>query len=303
MSDSNFASYSSYVPTGNEQLFTAGPNLREEAPVHRTSSIAGVMTETTEKNIDRGNSGHDTSVDGWKATARSTTGRAIAAADIGPDTLITLNGVQAKASFWVSEGRLTKGADGSYQEGSGPVEALQLVQGDIAPIPDAVMEGVNAALEPLPQESLEMITATGISVALGRSDDASLVRKFAQASGIELADAGQRLTAVKAVYQAQADNAIRSRSGISAAEAPAFWEWCRQNHQGQLQDAIGKQMYAADVSGYKALADRWMSSTPPTLAALTAGGIPTRKDGSGVLQCNVRGQWMTPAAAARAGLI
>ena len=300
MSD-NFQSYSTYVPTGTEELFTAGPNLREDSPVHRTSSTNGVMTESTESNIDRGNSGHDSS-EGWQATARSTTGRAISATDITADTLISFDGMQAKASFWVSEGRLTKAADGSYTEGSGPVEAPAEIQGDISPIPDQIMAGVNAALEPLPQASLEMVTAHGISVALGRSDDASLTRKFAQASGIELADSHERLTAVKAVYQAQADNAIRSRSGISAADAPEFWTWCRANHQGQLQDAIGRQLHAADVSGYKALADRWVSSTAPSLAALQAGGIPTRKH-DGALQCNVRGQWMTPAAAARAGLI
>ena len=298
----NFQSYSAYVPSGHEELFTAGPNLREDAPVHRTSTTNGVMTETTEKNIDRGNSGHDTTAEGWPATARSTTGRAISAADITADTLISFDGMQAKASFWVSEGRLTKGADGSYTLGSGPVEAPAEIHGDISPIPDHVMDGVNAALEPLPQESLDMITAHGVSVALGRSDDASLVRKFAQASGIELADASQRLDAVKAVYQQQADLAIRSRSGITAADTNDFWLWCRASHQGQLQDAVSKQLHAADLSGYKALADRWLASTPPTLAALTAGGIPTRTN-NGVLQCNVQGQWMTPAAAARAGLV
>lgn len=302
MSD-NFQSYSTYVPTGNEELFTAGPNLREEAPVHRTSSTAGVMTQTTEANIDRGNSGHEASTQGWQATARTTTGRAVSQADIGPDTLVEFDGMQAKASFWVSEGRLTKAADGSYTEGSGPVEAPAEIQGDIAPIPDHIMDGINAAIEPLPQSSLEMITAHGISVALGRSDDASLVAKFAKASGIELADAGQRLDAVKGIYQQQANSAIQSRAGIGAADAPEFWQWCKANHQGQLQDAIGKQMYSADVSGYTALANRWMAATPPTLAALQAGGIPTRKDGSGAIQCQIRGQWMTPSAAAKAGLI
>ena len=282
MSD-NFQSYSTYVPTGNEELFAAGPQIRENSPVHRTSSTSGVMTHSTESDTGRGNSGHDASTQGWQATARSTTGRAVSQADIGPDTLLEFDGVQAKASFWLSEGRLTKAADGSYTEGSGPAEAPQEVQGDISPIPDHIMEGVNAALEPLPQGSLDSITARGVSVALGRSPDSTLVSEFAKASGIELADAGQRLDAVKAVYQQQANNAIQSRSGITAADAPEFWEWARAGHSGQLQDAISKQLHAADVSGYSALANRWMSETPPTLAALTAGGIPTRKDGSGAI--------------------
>ncbi|NMM06342.1 hypothetical protein [Polaromonas sp.] len=302
MSD-NFQSYSTYVPQGNEETFSRGPQIREEMPIHRTSSIAGVMTESSEKNIDRSDSGHDTTTGGWLASARSTTGRAVSQADITPDTLISFDGMQAKASFWVSEGRLSKGADGSYTEGAGPVEAPQVVQGDIAPIPDAVMEGVNAALEPLPQSSLDMITAHGISVALGHQDDASLTRRFAQVSGLELADSHERLTAIKAVYQKQADHAIQSRAGVSAADAPEFWQWCRTNHQGQLQDALGKQLHAADVSGYTALANRWLSSTAPSLNALKAGGIPVRTNGSGVNECYIRGSWMTPSAAARAGLV
>ncbi|NMM09968.1 MAG: hypothetical protein HHJ16_06820 [Polaromonas sp.] len=297
---SNFQSYSAYVP--EEEIFqTHGPQIREEMPVHRVTSAGNIITESSDT-ISRGNSGHESS-EGWEATARSTAGRAISAADINPDTLISFDGMQAKASFWVSEGRLTKGADGTYVAGSGPVEAPQNIQGDISYIPDAVMEGVNAALEPLPQESLEMITAQGIGVALGRLDDASLTRKFSQASGLELADSQQRLTAIKAVYQQQADSAIQSRSGIGAADAPEFWAWAKANHQGQLQDAINKQLRSADVGGYKALADNWLSSTPPSLNALRAGGVPVRTNGSGVHECQVNGHWMTPAAAARAGLV
>ena len=122
----NFQSYSTFVPTGTEELFTAGPSLRQDSPVIRTSSTNGVMTETAETCYERGDSGHATS-EGWQATARTTTGRAVSQADIGPDTLVTINGMQAKASFWVSEGRLTKGADGVYVEGSGPAEAPQEV--------------------------------------------------------------------------------------------------------------------------------------------------------------------------------
>ena len=213
---SNFQSYSTYVPQEQEEIFTRGPQIREDMPVYRTSSTSGVTTESTE-NILRGNSGHESS-EGWQATARSQTGRAISQENITPDTLLSFDGVQARASFWVSEGRLTKGADGSYTEGSGPAEAPQVPQGDIAPIPDALMEGVNAALEPLPQHALDMITAEGIGVALGRLDAAALTRKFSEQTGLELADSRERLSAVQSVYQAQADSAIQSRSGISAAE-------------------------------------------------------------------------------------
>lgn len=298
---SNFQSYSTFIPSGNEELFTTGPSLREDAPVYRSSSINGTTTDSVEQSIDRGDSGH-TEKEGWKATARSEAGRAIAGPDITAETLLTFDGMQAKASFWVSEGRLTKGADGTFSEGQAPAEAPPEVQGDISVIPDSIMEGVNAALAPLPQSSLDSIIAHGMSVATGRSDDASLTKQFAISAGLELADSHERLTAVKAVYQAQADQAIKSRAGIGAADAPEFWSWCRANHQGQLQDAIGKQLHGADVSGYTKLANQWLSTTAPSIAALQAAGIPTRTQGSSP-EVYLKGTWMSPTAAARAGLV
>ena len=297
---SNFQSYSAYIPHAEETIFSAGPQIRQESPVFRSSSLNGATTNSIEQSVDRGDSGHDAST-GWQSTARSTTGRAISAPDITADTLIEFDGIQAKASFWVSEGRLTKGADGSFTEGQAEAEAPAETQGDISPIPDHIMEGVNAALEPLPQGSLDRIIAQGVGVACGRIDDASLTKQFAQASGLELADSQQRLSAVKAVYQAQADAAIRSRSGISAADAPEFWAWARENHPGQLQDAIGRQLHGADVGGFTSLANRWLSTTAPSLTAFQAAGIPTRTQHAG-LEVYLEGQWMSPSAAARAGL-
>jgi len=297
---SNFQSYQSYVP--HEEVFTAAPSIRQDSPVFRTSSTSGVNTDTVEQSTDRGNSGHSSTATGWQATARSDQGRAIDGPDITPDTLVTINGLQGKVSFFVSEGILTKSPDGSYTEGQGQAPATQEPQGDIEMMPADLMAGINAALEPLPQYSMDRIAAQGISVALGNSDDATLTKEFAKASGIELADSHERLSAVKGIYQAQANNAIQSRAGIGAADAPDFWAWCRASHGRQLQDAIGKQLHGADMSGYTKLASQWMAETPPSLAALKAGGLATRDQGSGQ-QVYLKGQWMGLGAAARAGLI
>jgi len=297
---SNFQSYQSYVP--HEEVFTAAPTIRQDSPVFRTSTTSGVSTDSMEQSIDRGNSGHSSTASGWQATARNTDGRAIDSPDINPDTLVTINGLQGKVSFFVSEGILSKSADGSFTEGPGPAPAPQESQGDIEMMPPDLMAGINAALEPLPQYSLDVIAAQGISLALGKSDDAALTREFSKASGIELADSHERLSAVKGIYQAQANNAIKSRAGIGAADAPDFWAWCRASHGRQLQDAIGKQLHGADMSGYTKLASRWMSETAPSITALKAAGLPTRSHDSGP-EVYLKGSWMSPSAAARAGLI
>lgn len=69
-----------------------------------------------------------------------------------------------------------------------------------------------------------------------------------------------------------------------------------------MQDAIGKQLHGADMSGYTKLANQWLSETPPSIAALKAGGLATRNQGAGQ-QVYLKGQWMGLGVAARAGLI
>ena len=74
---SNFQSYSSYVP--QDEAFAHAPSIRQEAPVHRVSSSAGVLSETSDS-LDRGHSGpintaSDTGT--WQATATTTTGCAM----------------------------------------------------------------------------------------------------------------------------------------------------------------------------------------------------------------------------------
>jgi len=301
MSD-NFQSYSSYTP-GPEEIYAAMPQLREAAPVYRTSSTNGAVSESTERSHDTGHSGQInpySGTDSWQATARTTTGRAVS--EITPDTLVELDGVQAKVSFWVGEGRLSKSADGKYTEATAAPVAPQETTGEIMPMDDGAMGVINAALDPLPQHALDLITAQAIGAAVGRLSEESLTTKFAQASGIDPADSHQRLTTIKAIYQDQADTALRTRVGMAAADTQAFWAWAKANHGGQLQEAIGKQLRSADVSGYTALAKQWQSRTAPQLAALQAGGIPTRKGNNGA-ECFLQGMWMSTAAAARSGLI
>lgn len=294
-----FASYSAYIP--KEEIFsTTGPQIREDTPIHRVSSTGGNMTESSEKNYDRGNEGqlNPNHGDGsWKATARTTTGRV--ATEITGDTLVEFDGVQAKASFWLSEGRLTKAADGSFTENTNVAPTEHAIEGDHLPISDQTMDQVNQLLEPLPQSALNSIQAQATGMATGRLTDASLTAKFAQATGLDMADSAARLTVLKAVYQGQADQALQSRHGIGEADRAQFYQWCRENKQGQLADAITKQLNRNDVSGWAPLANQWMAANPPSLTAIkAAGNIPVRGN-----EIFIQGQWLSPSAAARAGLV
>lgn len=63
-----------------------------------------------------------------------------------------------------------------------------------------------------------------------------------------------------------------------------------------------KHFHAADVSGYRKLAQQWMTSVPPSVDALKKAGIQTRKQGQGT-EVYVRNQWMSIGAATRAGIL
>jgi hypothetical protein len=107
---------------------------------------------------------------------------------------------------------------------------------------------------------------------------------------------------MQAAYQAQADKALMTRSGMSESELPAFYAWAKATHRGELQQAVQRQLHSHDVSGYRALAERWFAATPPSIKAIEAAGLPVRNLGQKA-EVFVSGRWMTPAAAAKVRLL
>lgn len=217
---------------------------------------------------------------------------------ITEDSLGTINGLQGKVSFFMEQGIPQQGADGKFTEGTGQPAPPVEDKGDILQFADVTLNQMNQALEGVPSHASEMIAATATGVALGRIDNAQLVARFSSSSGLDPVASQARITILQTAYQAQADQALESRSGIGAGDRAEFYQWAKTHHNAQLQEAIGKQMRGSDVSGYKALADKWLAATPPSMNALKAAGIPIRGT-----DCFVRGQWMSPGAAARAGFI
>jgi hypothetical protein len=295
-------SYQTYVPQPED--VDIPPAQRDGNVSHRVAFVDGQMTEIVESRHTQGNSGQINphyGTDTWEATARTPEGRAVE--EITDTTLVTIGGLQAPVSFFVKEGNLQKLPDGTFAEGTGESkEGPKETNDDVFRVNDEAMSVINDALDPLPEHALAGFTAQGIGAALGRFDEASMVKKFADGSGLELADSQQRVDAIKAMYQGHADYALEHRFGIGAADRAEFWAWAKAEHGSQLQDAIGKQLHGHDVSGYRALAEKWKSSTAPSVASLKAAGIPTRVGGLGQ-ECYVAGKWMSPATAARAGLI
>jgi hypothetical protein len=241
------------------------------------------------------------------STARNKNGTpAMAIAD---DTLLTLpDGMQCTAKSAAAIGAITRNADGSYSEQPQAAQEEETPDtADISPIPAEVMDVVNAALEPLPQEQLDGFAGVGVGVAVGKLDPSAMVTQFAKLAGVSLEDAGQRVQAVAAVYEQQTKSAI-AKHGIGAADAEAFFDWCRTHKTAAMQEAIGYQLHAHDVSRWAPLARQWMAKTAPSEASLKAAGLATRKSSHrpGAVEVFIQkagAGWMDVRAAARAGYL
>lgn len=298
-----FQSYSTYQATPEENSSTTWNPVRVHDTVNKVSSVDGTVTENVQANA-KGHSGelnpyHGT--DSIFATARSPNGAPVT--EILPTTLVTIGGTQAPVSFFVTEGILQKNADGTYgPTESQPQEAPVADTGDHLPMADTTMAAVNAALAEVPQGNLDSLIASGAGVVTGRLDAASLAQRFGAVSGLGTEESQARVDTIMAAFQSQADEALTTRGGIAPGDLPAFYAWAKANRQGQLQETVQRQMMAHDISGYRAMAEAWLSATPPSINAMKAAGLPVRRQGQGS-EVFVRGSWMTPGAAAKSGLI
>ena len=225
---------------------------------------------------------------------------------IEDDTLIMVNGLQATASFWAKEGLLTKGADGTYTEATeAPQAAPAEVNADVVPLHPDHAAVLQEALGDMPETQAMAIAAAGIGAATGRLDPQALASKFGDVTGLRGEEAAQRLQAMQAVFQAQADGTLVHKFGVGKEDLEAFYAYCRTSKRDAMQDALGRQIHANDMGGWRALATQWLSQTAPSVDALRQAGIPVRKSSHrvGAMEAYVKGSWADVRALSRAGLV
>jgi hypothetical protein len=299
---SNYQSYQAYqAPAEEPRVF--GPTVAIRDTMSRVTMSGDVVTETSA-------TGHKTTTSElnqflgtgtFAESARNQNG--VPVTELLPTTLVTIGGMQAPIATFVSAGLLVKTASGSYAEPTAQtVQAPQADTSDVLPISEDSMAQVNLALDSVDQGNLDSLMAVGMGVVTGRLDPSALAHKFGQVSGYGGEEGAARLAVVRGAYQAQADEALTTRAGLRADDLPEFYQWARENRQGKLQETLHKQLRMHDVSGWKELAAQWMAATPPSINTLKAGGFSVRDQG-GKHEVFVQGSWMTPGAAARAGLL
>lgn len=303
----NLVQYQTFVHADLEPPTPTGVQIKENLDTVSISTIDGVTTETrkgTESGRVSDNNPH-AGTESILATAVHPRGLPVHA--IEDSTLVTVNGLQAPASFWVKEGLLTKAADGTITEATAVPQEVsdEASSDDIRPIHPENMAEIHAALQGVEESSVQGILAIGVGVATGRLDMAALEAKWAQVTGQGGEDSN--LGRMQEILQHQADHAVVTH-GVASEDLGQFYAWAQTHSRDQLADAIGKQLHFADTSGYRALVTKFLATVPPSAEALKKAGIPVRRSSHrvGAVEVFIPGAgngWMSPEAAARAGLI
>jgi hypothetical protein len=231
--------------------------------------------------------------------------------------MVTIDGIQAKVSDMVKAQMLAVDSKGNYyrptefpslreDEANQDISELNKHSNDIpAVMHPELISAVNDAIGDVPQQTLDTVTGLGIGVALGHLSMGSVIRDYANKSGKDVDESGQRVQFVMDAYQSQADNHLMKNCRLSQDDLPAFYEFARMpQNEAILRAAINGQVYGKKMNYWNSLADKFMGSVPPTPEAIIASkGYETRKDNMGETLVNVRGMWMTAKVAARCGFL
>lgn len=301
---SNFASYSTHVPSEETQEVYRPPVVRDTEGVTSVVIRDGAMSAST--NTTSSVSSSDLTPyaeEDWRSGARKPNG--FPATEITPDTIVKLGGMEGRVGDFASAGVLVKQPDGSYEiagadADAGASESDPSDNPDAAVFPDEVSDVIDAAAEPFPQYAYDTSVIQAMHAAATDGDLAGAIRNLAKGSGLDPKDVEQRVGFIYSQYETQASRYV-AKNGLHESDLQNFYEFCRENRQEFLQ-TIQRHMYQQDLSGYKGLISKFQNSTSPSLQVLQENGFQTRThDREG--QVRVSGVWMSVKAAARAGFI
>lgn len=312
---------------GNFQSYSVGQDQEQpEDAINTTGSPAhdgGTYTITINGNgavssssgatrVDTGKDLSPYAADDWRGTARTPYGTPTN--DVTEDSIVNIGGVSAQVGSFVKTGILVKQGD-SYVLATGEVQPQEAPQQqdqeqqeqtttESGSMPDDVVEAINSAMDGMPDSAVQKGSSIGIAAALGEASFDDVVKGVAQSTGMDPADAGQRVQFVMSAYQAQADNYLTTHQGITTGDLSDFYDFCRQpENKGILQNAIQKQVYGNSMSAWGPLVDKYMTNTAPSAAALKAHGFETKTSPNGEELVRIQGVWMSTKAAAKAGYI
>lgn len=298
----DYQSYSTYVAPEESQDHYTPPPIRDTGTNSSVVVRDGVVTYADTPNnhfIKASELTPFTDEGDWRAGAKKANG--FPAQTITADTIVSLAGTEGQVKHFVAAGILKETANG-YELADAVEETQETneTSSDVAEMPQELATAIDEVLAPFDQNTLDSGLGLAISSVTGELDMESVVRSVATKSGMDPKDAQARIQFTIDVYQAEADNYL-AKQGISKDDLPAFHEYAR-SQKGTLREAIDAQVYHRDLSKWKGMVSKFMSSNAPSVEALKANGFAV-KTVDRVDQVRIQGVWMSLQAAARAGLI
>ncbi|WP_430504733.1 hypothetical protein [Ralstonia pseudosolanacearum] len=312
----DFVSYNTYQPTEEDKAPLVQDNtVRQTGTVHSITINGGQATSSGEKHK------HVSSADlspyaaeDWRSTARDRVG--FPTSNITADSVVEIGGMSAKVDVFVKAGILRETPEGFVMANAEQTQQGQQQQqqdqsqddkaqgDDAATFPTGLDEAMNAAAEPFSQPVYDNGVALGIAHALGDIPLENVADGVARNSGMAPEDVAQRTEFIVNSFQAQADNFITGRLGVSEGDLQDFYDFARQpENKGGLRDALNGQLYGGSMAAWRPLVDRYFANTAPNSDALKARGFETKQGADGADLVRINGTWVSLKAAAKAGLI
>ncbi len=312
----DFVSYNTYQPTEEDKAPLVQDNtVQQTGTVHSITingsdgryASSGVQSFSAAEDFSRFDAGD------WRGTARSAHG--FPTNEITEDSVVTIGGVSSPVKVFVTTGILQKQgneyvlAGGQQGQQQAPQQQQQTqddeTQGDdAATFPNGLDEAMNAAAEPFSQPTYDNGVALGMAAAMGDIPLENVAAGVARNSGMAPEDVAPRAEFIINSFQAQADNFITGRLGVSEGDLQDFYEFARQpENKGALRAALNGQLYGGSMAAWRPLVDAYMSNTAPSSGALKARGFETKQGADGADLVRINGTWVSLKAAAKAGLI
>lgn len=272
----------------------AAPKWSSTAVIHntvtRSTFAAGNRDETVTPDTQQVTNGDDRgAVDaGGQLIARNANGRTLSSAEVRPDSIITIAGIDTSIRAALAAGLIAETATGYAPVG----EALGTGNDDsnTGNNPNKPANDAPVAIEALDAESEALISNVVSKVTDG--DRASGVRTMID-NGVLTQDITNRMATQLGMTPqqvtekaAQLDRAFRDQAAkVVGSNSEAVFQWARNNAANDLKMAVLSHVNDGSTAGYKELATRYTESIPehsPQLlnAAIGMGLVNRERDGT-----------------------
>ena len=230
--------------------------------------------------------------------------------NLTPDTVVNFSGIEVDLATLEAMGEVKRTATGyelpgqdrgvQHQQAPNQEQQQQAQQSNLSNgielFATEVEQNVARAIDPIPQVFYDAAVASAIENGL----EGININDVAYHSGMSPDQVRQAAEMISNAFSQQADSVAKSNGIENPAEV---WDWAMAERNEQFMDARRQLAIGRNPSALKALVNEYYASVPPTTEALQKAGVQLRMDHTGETVALIRGNWMTPAAAARAGLI